>query len=519
MTDAPTNQRSAETKLTPRKKWLFRLGAVLLGLSLLGVAEAICFLGGWGKPTDYPDPYVGFSEIHPLFVKDAAGENYVIPKSRRGFFAPDSFPAKKGPDTFRVFCFGGSTVQGRPYSIPTSFPTWLRLSLTAGDSRKTWEVVNCGGVSYASYRLAPIVRECLDYQPDLFIICTGHNEFLEERTYSHIKDASPVVSVPARTLSRLRTVTLLRSAINDVTGRGAAVSEERPELKSEVDALLDYNNGLKAYHRDEELRQRIIEHFEFNLRRMIDFARGANVPVILVLPPSNLRNTPPFKSQHKAGLSDTEKQQWKSLMDRAGELYRNDLPAAAELLEQAAGIDDRHAGTAYELGRVSDAMWQRTKDAEPLRKARAAYVRARDLDICPLRMITPLEEAMRAVADETQTPLIDAHALLEAECPGNIMDDTMLVDHIHPSPTVGHQRIAHALALLMAEREWFRSNADWKVRRTTACATHLKSLPELYFPHGRRTLESLRAWTEGRASGPPIETRLKGSRDKRANER
>ena len=97
--------------------------------------------------------------------------------------------ANKSRDEFRIFCLGGSTVQGRPYANETSFTTWLELSLQAADPRRQWQVVNCGGVSYASYRLLPIMKETLQYEPDLYIIYTGQNEFLEERTYGEIVDA------------------------------------------------------------------------------------------------------------------------------------------------------------------------------------------------------------------------------------------------------------------------------------------------------------------------------------------
>ena len=161
MTEAADKPGTITPARSRRKTWTFRLLAVLFGFLLFVAAEVVCRVAGWGRPTDYPDPYVGFSEIHPLFVKEESGERYVIPKSRLGFFAADSFPAKKGESTFRIFCLGGSTVQGRPYSIPTSFTTWLKLSLNAGDPRREWEIVNCGGISYASYRLVPIMRECL----------------------------------------------------------------------------------------------------------------------------------------------------------------------------------------------------------------------------------------------------------------------------------------------------------------------------------------------------------------------
>ncbi len=62
---------------------------------------------------------------------------------------------------------GGSTVQGHPFSVETSFTTWLELSLKAADPSRHWRVVNCAGVSYATYREAIVVKELLGYKPDL----------------------------------------------------------------------------------------------------------------------------------------------------------------------------------------------------------------------------------------------------------------------------------------------------------------------------------------------------------------
>ena len=151
------------------------------------LAEVLCILCDWGRPEELGDPFVGFRGSRPLFVRRDDQDRYVLDPDRETFFRPESFAAHKGAREFRIFCLGGSTVQGRPYAIETSFTTWLELSLQAAAPDRQWEVVNCGGVSYASYRLAPILSEILNYQPDLIIVYTGHNEFLEERTYGAIK--------------------------------------------------------------------------------------------------------------------------------------------------------------------------------------------------------------------------------------------------------------------------------------------------------------------------------------------
>lgn len=496
--------------------WRGRVLAVISGLSLFVVAEVICHLFGWGQVTDYDDPFVGFSEIHPLFVRDIGGENFVVAPSRRKSFPPESFPVRKPTGSRRVFCLGGSTVQGNPYSKETSFTTWLELNLEAADPDRDWQVINCGGISYASYRLVPILQECLAYQPDLFVICTGENEFLEDRTYPHLKHAPRLLLISQQAVARLRTYTLMRRAVLNLVQRRepsrrrgtdslASVSAKgRPVLKAEVDPWLDYNGGLKVYHRDEVWKQGVITHFESNLRRMVALAREAGVPVILVKPMSNLRDCPPFKSEHRAGLTDSERREWEYLSAQAASCLERDPQSAVELLREAIRIDDQFAATFYALGKCHEALGQSGS-------ARAAFQRARELDVCPLRLLQPIERVLERVTAETRTPIIDAHALLERQSRLGILGDDWMLDHVHPS-IQGHQIIAGALMDTMARQGWVNPRADWKAKRDKLWPQQLASLGGDYFRAGEVALNGLRAWTQGRASGPPIEYRILAGR-------
>src|SRR5690606_36651928 len=103
-----------------------------------------------------------------------------------------SFPARKQPGTFRIFTLGGSTTYGHPWRASTSFSGWLRellagLDTSAGGPRR-FEVINAGGISYASYRATRLAAELARFEPDLFVVYNGHNEFLEERTYREARD-------------------------------------------------------------------------------------------------------------------------------------------------------------------------------------------------------------------------------------------------------------------------------------------------------------------------------------------
>ena len=327
------------TRPSLRRKLLFRLTALLLGLAPLVLIELALAALGWGEPDWQDDPFVGFRGIRPLFVLNAGQDRYEIPPARQNYFRPQSFPATKAPGEYRVFCLGGSTVQGSPYSTETAFSTWLEIALRSADSRRTWRVINCGGVSYASYRLIPILQEVLGYDPDLIVVCTGHNEFLEDRTYRHIKQQPAILAAAQGWAARLRVYCLLRAAWLHSRGQTPQqLAAIRPVLGAEVETLLDYRGGLSQYHRDDQWHRDVIAHFGVNLERMAHLTQQAGVTLLLVNPVSNLRDCPPFKSEHRSGLDPRDRQRWEQLWNEAKPAYRTDLRQAVACLERAARL-------------------------------------------------------------------------------------------------------------------------------------------------------------------------------------
>ena len=85
--------------------------------------------------------------------------------NKKDVFNVQAFSARKKANTYRIFCLGGSTTFGRPYDDRTSFAGWLRAFLAAADPSRTWEVINAGGISYASYRVAALMDELSRYEP------------------------------------------------------------------------------------------------------------------------------------------------------------------------------------------------------------------------------------------------------------------------------------------------------------------------------------------------------------------
>ena len=425
------------------RPWLRRFVGLAVGLLILLFIEGFCRLAGLGKPDPASDPFVSFEGTSPLFTTDPRTNSYVTASERLKYFVEDRFPRKKAENTYRIFCLGGSTVQGRPYSIQTSFTTWLRLGLEAAYPDKNFNVVNCGGVSYASYRLIPILKECLNYEPDLFIVCTGQNEFLEERTYAQTKRWRTAHAAA----SKLRLYHLLQSKLRpDSTHTDIS----RPILKQEVDALLDYRGGLEGYQRDDTWKRRVQEHYQTNIKRIISIAKNAGAPIMFLKPPVNLKDCPPFKSDGPANESYERGQQCLARAD-----YRN----------------------------AETYLW-----------------RALQEDLCPLRLLPAMAEDLRNICANYRVPHLDLHTLLGRECPQGLLGNEILVDHVHPSIR-GHQIIGNAL-LEHLQPTLGPPNPGWEHRRDRTFQVHLDSLDALYYAHGQQRLRNLRLWTKGRTDGP-----------------
>ncbi|MHC4629937.1 MAG: GDSL-type esterase/lipase family protein [Planctomycetota bacterium] len=381
-------------------------------------------------------------------------------------------------------------MQGRPYAVETSFTTWLELNLRAARPGVDCEVVNCGGISYATYRLVPIMRELLGYEPDLFIIYTGHNEFLEDRTYRRLKRTPRALIRLHEVMLNLRSYSLVhrflsrhRTQPTDTGGPSKTV------LHTEVQAKLDVREGLASYHRDQAWRQGTIEHFGRNLETMVRMSRDAGVPVILVNPVSNLKDCPPFKSQSRTDLSERQMQRVLELRERAGKLGWADAYGKVRLLEQAAAIDSRHARLLYLIGKCYERLGRSTE-------AKKWFALAKEEDVCPLRILEPMHDAILDIAARHRVPLVDVKALIEQRTEDRIPGDEWLLDHVHPS-VAGHQLIADLLYQAMEDMELVRTDQGWRARRDELWQRHLSSLNEAYYARGIARLKWLHEWSRG----------------------
>lgn len=440
---------------------------------------------------------VDLSDAPPLFVLNESTQRWEIPDSRGNFFQPDGFAAKKPTNSKRIFVLGGSTVQGRPYSIETSFSTWTKLRLQAANPDSNFEVVNCGGVSYASYRVAKILDEVLQHQPDLIVVYTGHNEFLEDREYAEFRELESTRGGFARWASKLRTVTWLNSKLARPKRNVDLITQTMP---AEVDARLDHLGGLDRYVRDPTWSTGVERQFALTLESMIQRTQNANVPLILCVPSCDLVNTPPFKSQLNPNFSQQQREAFVSAWDNA-KIDQLELPARLGELETCLELDPDHAGANYVLGRL---LYEQGDSA----KAKNHLVASRDHDVCPLRATSPIVASVAELANRYSVPLVDMSQVFDQRdhrgnrIPDGIPDPHIFVDHVHPS-VAGHQLIGQKIVDTIARLGWYQLDNDMERQYSDLVDQYLSELSEDYFIRGQQRLQGLRQWAAGRAEKRP----------------
>ena len=406
--------------------WTNLLLALASPLVFITLSEAVLMLAGVKPLSLTEDPYFGFASGQPLFLKRQGPDGtdiYQTNPVKLSHFNTQSFSAKKAPGTYRIFTLGGSTTYGHPWRDTTSFSAWLREMLAEADTTRRYEVINCGGISYASYRTAKLTEELLDYEPDLFIVYNGHNEFLEERTYRGARKGPAWVRDLSSLLDHTRTYSVLRRLAKTVRGKPAA-----GQLAGEVDDVLARTIGPTSYVRDDGLRRDVLEHYYASQKRVALLAKTAKARVIYLSTPANEKDCSPFKSEPTPGLTEAQRARVNAWMTRGLALAGSNPAEAFTVLDSAAATDPRNAGVLYEAG-------QAALKAKRYPEAKALLVRALDEDVCPLRALPPMRDMERRVALETGSGFVDFAGTLEAvtlrDQGHTILGEPDFVDHVH----------------------------------------------------------------------------------------
>lgn len=412
---------SEETlKSLSRKSWRGRLTAIAVGVLPFVLVEVFLRVKGYRG-----DPFRDLVPGGRVFVVEE-GIVKVAPERRRQF-RTRPFSLKKPPGTVRIFAVGDSVTWGPANAVwdenmrkftplPLPYPALLENILEVEYPGFDFEVLNCGGCGFATYRLSALVRELLEFSPDLIVLMCGSNEYLEARYY---KDWSEFKKKHLRWLSRWRTLTLVRDMLRVVASR----REERKVRPITFEPTVPILDEEKIAGK--EIREAMLQHSEHNLDLITDMCSGAGVPLLLCTQPSNLRAMPVLEMEEYSPVERVEE------LKKGIELAKEGRSAEAiEIAERATTSLSSRKATAclyYLLGKLYDAL----KD---YKKAREAYIRAKDLDPFPSRPLSGFNEAVRRVARREGVFLADVEKAFEREASDGIPDYRFFFDSCHIRP-------------------------------------------------------------------------------------
>jgi tetratricopeptide (TPR) repeat protein len=343
------------------------------------------------------------------------------------------FAAEKAPGTVRIFCLGGSASAGWPHPQHESHSAYLQQALQRALPNRAVEVINLSAHAYAAYRVRLIFDKAIEFDPDLIVLYTGNNEFLEKRSYLPTRDAiTPILRAANRLAAfRLARSWIIRLAFPENSLSGSRRQHVAYEQWSKVKRIaLD----LRA---DPYQLLQVVDHYSAAVESMVRKAGRRGLPVILVTVPVNLRDWHPNVSHN--GLSGRELEQWQTAF-RAGRgaLLRGDTDAALGSFQRAIAMEPLHAESHFYLARA----FEKNGDSE---LALEHYRRASDLDYNPFRAISAFNAALRSIAERNpHAHLADAEGAFRRASAPHAPGFDLFLDYVHPTRE-GNLRIAQTV--------------------------------------------------------------------------
>jgi tetratricopeptide (TPR) repeat protein len=376
-------------------------------------------------------PTSGFSSSVPPFVRDRTGngrETWVVHPARRHSFTAAQFPVDRPEGSALVFCLGGSSVYGYPYGAEFAFPDRVEQTLRTAHPDREVYVVNQGGMSYGSGRLRLLVSQLMAHRPDVVVVYTGHNEFVEADA-ARLASPGSAIDAAVRPIRRLAIYRL-----------GERLLE--PRLPSSV-ATGGSEFGIDVQRREVRSVQahevtEAADRLATNLREIVRLVRDGGAKPVLCTVGSNLADWRPENSAMAPDLPPA------TVLDIARHIARaRSLAAdgraeiAAEELQAALALDPGYAALAFDAARLEQHL-------DHLEAATSLYTRARDNDPTPIRAPSALNAAVRDTAAATGTPLVDVELAMASVAPDGVPGTELFLDYCHPSEA-GHDLIARLL--------------------------------------------------------------------------
>ena len=324
-------------------------------------------------------------------------------------------------DSFRIFVYGGSTVEGMPIK-DFGFVSQLEFWLGEMYPEKPFEVYNFGLSGRPSAYVLSMVEETVTLEPDLLIVLTGHNEFLS-RNIEGFADQIEAGFALTRVLIRLSST--VKSAF-----------PQRP--KNHVTPILE------GYDRDSVLFKNKVQEYLNNLESIVQIARENSKPLLLLTAPSNVSDWPPL---YKGLATNSYGVVNEPLIEKIDGFLANGISGqdieSIQKLTQAYGD---HPILLYLQAKARVA-------AGDYNRARILYSNAKDLDPIPWRVLTDFNQAIREYAKMDGVYLVDIEKRFQQQSVNGLVGFSLIADNCHPTP-LGNTIITRDILALIRQEQF-----------------------------------------------------------------
>ena len=181
------------------RRWIFRLVAILGSLALaVAVGELVCRLAykprvpirfqqgasvfeedGIGKFFEKmePDPELFWRFAPDQTITPSGKRTWRIISNHQRLREDHEIPLRKPDNEIRVLCLGDSCTFGFGLPIHETFVDQVEQQLQTLFPEKSVEAINAGVPGYTIFQgIRGLVRDGLNFDPDLVLVCFGNNE-------------------------------------------------------------------------------------------------------------------------------------------------------------------------------------------------------------------------------------------------------------------------------------------------------------------------------------------------------
>lgn len=427
-------------ELSRRRKWSFRLVTLVTPLLVLGLIEGICRLA---SPWVSDDPYLSLYGTANFIAEDIEDGVPVARVTHDQIYRgrDTTFPVEKSDNTVRVFALGGSASAGWPHPPSEIYSVYLENALASVFPDNKIEVINASGHAYPSYRVRLVFEEILEYDPDLIIVYSGNNEFIEDRTYGEIQERVRPLLDLAHKSAAFRLAKQL--AQGDPGGDESLWADWRGSMRFSIWSKVT-QRALRLRN-DPEQFESVTQHYRYSIDAISRKARRRGIPVILATVPVNIRDWRPNVSVES--LSGSDIVSWRASYEEGRRaLLNEDFLGAAAAFQQAIELDSQHAESRYYLAR---ALEKAGKYAE----AATEYIEARDQDRNPFRAVSQFNSVLGEISKQIDgVYLADLDAAFQKESAPYAPGFNFFLDYVHPNKR-GNLIIAATLLDKIVEEE------------------------------------------------------------------